>query len=149
MNAAHTHDVQHGDTHADAARLRAESDAFQAHLGQLAELEDRKRALSPSEPEFIALAVEVEQLAAIVLADARGQTELGDRAHRDGVTTPIIEVPDDLTAQQILVEWRAAERQLVAADPASDEAREMRATVDAYRRAYQVVFEKSRGTSTS
>src|SRR5690348_4393000 len=80
-----------------AAGLRAESDQFHAHLQRLAELEDRKRELSPVDPDFVSLAREVEDLAASVLADARGQTEFGVAAHQEGVETPIVDVPEDAT----------------------------------------------------
>lgn len=126
-----------------AAGLRAESDQFHAHLDRLVELEDEKRELSPIDPAFVALAQEIEQLAATVLADAHGQTEVGEAAHRDGVVTPIVEVPDDATEAEILSRWRAAERQLAAAASA-DEARQLRATIEAYRRAYQTLFEQLR-----
>ncbi len=130
----------------DAARLRAESDAFQAHLERLSELEVEKRHMSPSDPGFVTLALEVEQLAATVLKDARGQTDIGQAAHLDGIATPIVDVPDSLTAVQILAQWREAERQLADESPSSDRARELRATIDAYRRAYQRVFRAKTGS---
>ena len=145
MDGAHTAEVDGevgSDAANDAARLRAESDAFQAHLERLNELEVEKRQMAPSDPGFVTLALEVEQLAATVLNDARGQTELGQAAHLDGITMPIVDVPDSLTAVQILAQWRDSERQLADESPSSDRARELRAQIDAYRRAYQGVFKR-------
>jgi hypothetical protein len=127
----------------DAARLSAESAQFQAHLTRLSELEDRKRELSPTDPEFVVLARDIEDLAGALLGDARGQTQLGEAAHQDGVSTPIVDVPDTLTAVQILAQWREAERELDGEPTASARARELRMAIDAYRRAYQRVFDQT------
>lgn len=126
----------------DAVKLRAESDTFRAHLERLTELEDQKRRLPPTDPAFMALAVEVERLAETVLADARGQTSIGADAHVDGVTTPIEEVPPELSAVQILEGWRASERRLAELPADSEEARRARHQRDAYRRAYQAAFDR-------
>jgi hypothetical protein len=120
--------------------LRAESDTFVAQLERLADLEHTKRDIPPSDPRFLALAVEVEQAAKALLADARGQTELGDAAHTAGLSVPITAIPPGMSAAQIIVGWRDTERQLATMDPASDEAREARLMIDAYRRAYQAAF---------
>jgi hypothetical protein len=129
----------------DAIKLRAESDTFRAHLDRLTELEDQKRRLAPSDPAFIALAIEVERLAETVLADARGQTSIGAEAHVDGVATPIDEVPADLSALEILERWRASERRLEQLDPNSEEGRREGHQRDAYRRAYQAAFDRRLG----
>ena len=96
--------------------------------------------MAPSDPGFVTLVLEVEQPASIVLHDAKGQTEIGQEAQLDGITTAIKDVPDTLTAMQILAQWRELERQLAGESPASDRARELRAQIDAYLRAYQRVF---------
>jgi hypothetical protein len=127
-------------TISDAAALRADSDAFRANLERLWELEDRKRQLAPTDPEFVALAVDVERLAEALLEDARAQKSAGTDAHVDGLTTPIEQVPADLSALQILDRWRASERALVALTPGSKEARAEEARSEAYRRAYQALF---------
>jgi len=128
----------------DAARLSAESEQFQAHLERLGELEEEKRTLSPVDPSFVALAREIEDLAAALLTDARGQTEYGEAAHEDGIETPIDAVPETLTAVQILAQWREAERDLAAEPVGSPRARELRVAIDAYRRAYQRVFDRTK-----
>ncbi len=109
-------------------------------LDRLAELENRKREVPPSDPRFLALAVEVEAAAKALLEDARGQTELGDAAHVAGIESPIVSIPADLSASQLIAGWRDEERKLVALDPASDDARTSRLMIDAYRRAYQALF---------
>ncbi len=123
-----------------AAGLRAESDTFVAQLERLGELEDRKRDLPPSDPRFLALSVEVEEAARALLADAQGQTELGDAAHLAGVDAPIASIPANLSAAQIIVSWREEERRLASLDAASEEAGTSRLMIDAYRRAYQALF---------
>jgi hypothetical protein len=129
-----------GTPQATAAALAANSDTFMVQLERLAELEQRKRDLPPNDPRFVALAVEVEDAAKALLQDARDQTALGDVAHAAGLSVPIVEVPNDLTAAQIIAEWRDVERRLSSLPPASDEAREARLMIDAYRRAYQAAF---------
>jgi hypothetical protein len=126
------------------ASVRAESDTFVAQLERLHELETAKRELAPTDPRFLALAVQVEDAAKALLEDARGQTELGDRAHASGMDVPIKQVPPDLSATEILAAWRDLERRVLALDPASDEAGEMRMMIDAYRRAYQSAFDEVR-----
>jgi hypothetical protein len=44
--------------------------------------------------------------------------------------------PGRLSLVEILAGWRAAERELARLDPASEEARRARLTIDAYRRDY-------------
>jgi hypothetical protein len=128
----------------DAAKLRAESDLFGAHLERLAELEERKRSVAPNDPAFLDLAAQVEQLAQSVLDDARKQSEIGADAHQSGVSTPIEDISPELTAYEIVDAWRAAERRLGALDPGSADAQRERALIDRYRRAYQTAFERDR-----
>jgi hypothetical protein len=126
------------------AELRAESDTFVAQLQRLMELEAEKRDTPPTDPRFLGLAVEVEDAAAALLVDARGQTELGDAAHAAGITDPIAVISPNLSALELISAWRDAERKLSALAPRSDEARSLRLTIDAYRRAYQATFKERR-----
>jgi hypothetical protein len=130
------------------AELRAESDTFVAQLQRLAELENEKRDTPPTDPRFLGLAVEVEDAAAALLNDARGQTALGDAAHAAGVSDPITLISPDLSAIELISSWRAAERRLADLPPRSDEARSLRLTIDAYRRAYQSTFKAHRDRSS-
>lgn len=125
-----------------AGGLRAESDTFVAQLERLGELEDRKRDIPPSDPRFLALSVEVEEAARALLADAEGQTRLGDDAHVAGIDLPIASIDPNLSAAQLMVGWRNEERKLASFDAGSDEARASRLMIDAYRRAYQALFKK-------
>lgn len=122
-------------------KLRAESDVFVSQLDHLYELEQQKRALSPTDPRFVGLALEVEQAAKALLDDARGQTKLGDEAHVAGVQAPIADIPQNLTASELISGWREAERRLAGLDASSDDARSARVLIEAYRRAYHQLFE--------
>jgi hypothetical protein len=130
-----------------AAELRAESDTFVAQLDRLIELESQKREMPPSDPRFVSLAVQVEDAAAALLDDARGQTTLGDAAHTVGLEDPIAVISPNLSAIELISAWRDAERKLSALPPGSDEARGLRLMIDAYRRAYQTVFQDLRDRS--
>lgn len=130
-----------------AEALRAESDTFVAQLERLAELEQAKRELPPSDPRFLALAVQVEDAAKALFQDAREQTALGESAHVAGVDAPIEQIPADLSAMQIIAAWRDAERRLVGLAASSQEADQLRLMIDAYRRAYQKTFAERRGES--
>jgi hypothetical protein len=126
------------------AELRAESDTFVAQLQRLMELEAEKRDTPPTDPRFLGLAVEVEDAAAALLVDARGQTALGDEAHAAGLSDPIAVISPNLSAIELISAWRDAERNLSALAPRSDEARSLRLMTDAYRRAYQATFRERR-----
>jgi hypothetical protein len=130
-----------------AAELRAESDTFVAQLQRLIDLESEKRDMVPSDPRFVSLAVQVEDAAAALLEDARGQTALGDAAHNVGLADPIAVISPNLSAIELISAWRDAERTLSALPPRSEEARSLRLMIDAYRRAYQAVFQELRDRS--
>jgi hypothetical protein len=130
------------------AKLRAESDTFVAQLQRLIELENEKRETPPTDPRFLGLAVEVEDAAAALLEDAREQTELGDAAHGADLPDPIAAIPPNLSAVQLISAWRDAERELADLPARSDDARALRLTIDAYRRAYQATFKERRERSS-
>jgi hypothetical protein len=130
------------------AKLRAESDTFVAQLQRLLELEAEKRNTPPTDPRFVGLAIEVEEAASALLDDARGQIALGDAASAAGVSDPIAVISPDLSAIQLISGWRDAERKLAGLPPRSDEARNLRLTIDAYRRAYQATFKERRNRSS-
>ena len=58
--------------------LRATSDAVQADAERVAELEARKRALDPSDPEVDRLSSEIEDLAHRLSRKATAERELSD-----------------------------------------------------------------------
>jgi hypothetical protein len=137
-----------------AAELRRASDEFMQRLDRLHELESRKRELPPSEPEFIRLAREVEDLAQALLHTSGQQLELaeevGDAAKTsDGVVDlPIRESPPKRDAVAILADWRAAERRLAAAAAGSADEREARADAEKLRDEYRRITAPTPGDGT-
>jgi hypothetical protein len=133
----------------DASReLRTSSDALLDDLAMLAGLEQEKRSLSPGSPRLVALAEEIEQLAARVLGQSRRQRSLSEtvsdlaRAGR-GTTKPSIEeTPREI--HLILADWREAERQASEAAPGSEQAREAEAAIDRLRDEYRAAHEFAR-----
>jgi hypothetical protein len=124
------------------AKLRAESDTIMAQLQRLLELEAEKRDMPPTNPRFVGLAIEVEDAASALLDDARGQIALGEAANAAGVNEPIAVISPNLSAVELISAWREAERKLADLPPRSEEARSLRLTIDAYRRAYQATFKE-------
>jgi hypothetical protein len=132
------------DTPADhAAGLRRASDQFMQRLDRLYELESRKRELPPDQPEFVRLAREIEDLARALLYSGGQQVELAEEVHADiksgetMVDQPIRETPPRRDAVIVLAEWRAAERDLAAAQPGSQAERQAREAVDRLRTEYR------------
>jgi hypothetical protein len=110
--------------------LRAASDGFLMLLEEAQIRERRKREMGPDDPRFPGLAEEIRQVAEQLLEVSIEQERLAHKAQTVGDTTaqdlpPIatIEEPEDLSA--ILDEWRAIDRQLATAEPASPEAIEL------------------------
>jgi hypothetical protein len=128
-----------------AANLRRASDTFMQRLDRLYELESRKRELPPDQAEFVRLAREIEDLARALLHSGGQQVELAEEVHADiksGETTvdqPIRETPPRRDAVIVLAEWRAAERDLAAAKPGSQEERHAREAVDRLRAEYRKI----------
>jgi len=119
-----------------------------AQLQRLLELEAEKRDTPPTDPRFVGLAIEVEDAASALLDDARGQIALGDAASAAGVSDPIAVISPDLSAIQLISAWRDAERKLSDLPPRAEEARSLRLTIDACRRAYQATFKERRKRSS-
>lgn len=132
--------------------LRSASDELLQRLDRLRELELEKRRLQPGTPRFVAVADEVEKLAASLLTKSAEQEHLGEEAvrarHATGVLTrPIEKVAPPREVGAILSEWREAERRLAAAHPGTAEHREAQADVQRlrteYREAYNAVSNDS------
>ena len=119
--------------------LSAESAAFLGQLEQLYELEQRKRAVGPSDPLFQVIATQVEDAVRLLLDRAERQVALGTDPE---TVTPIREVPADATAEQVLRQWREVERQLAERDRDSASIRDLRLQADALRRAYQELYRR-------
>jgi len=133
-----------------AAGLRRASDEFMQRLDRLYELESRKRELPPDQAEFIRLAREIEDLSRALLFAGGQQVELAEEVHADikegetVVDQPIRDTPPKRDAVAVLAEWRAAERQLAAAAPATSDEREAKAEVNRLREEYRRITTSTR-----
>lgn len=132
--------------------LRATSDSLLRALDELHDLEARKREVPTGTETFLDLARRVEELSIEVLRrtereaslaeDMRERTEAGAPTGR-----PINAIPDaDRPLATILAEWRAAERTLASADPASMEASAAAADVRHLREEYRMAHERRKQT---
>jgi len=133
------------------SELRQASDRLMADLARLAELESAKRQATPGTPEFVALARQVESLAAQLLGTSRRQSDLAsttqtvsDAGIVDAPLTPIEDVPASREPHAVLSEWREAERRLAELDGASADAATLRADVERLRDEYRRSFEARR-----
>ncbi len=112
------------DTRRAQSRLRGASETLLRDLELLRSLEEEKRTLPPGSARFQEIALEIQQLAAKVLESSSVQREvgvqIGEAMDASARSTPI----DELTRlpQEILSDWRDAERRAGAAAPRSPEA---------------------------
>lgn len=125
--------------------LRQVSDDLMADLLRLQELEETKRSLSPDDPLLIDLAEEVERIADRVLGASREQRSIAETASAlvqtgdpDAPSRSIDDTPRPL--QEILVDWRDAERALADAAPGSPEAAMAGADAARFRVEYQRTY---------
>jgi hypothetical protein len=132
-------------------RLRGASDSLLEGLDRLAQLEETKRGLTPGTPAFVKAAAEVTQLAHELLQASALEERLA--AHtvelRVAGSAALPEQPiEDMAPRDladILVDWRAAERQLAEAAPGSPEAVSLAATVSRLRDEYQRAHDAEAG----
>ena len=134
----------------DATRdgLRGASDGLLVAIQHVDRLERKKRVVLPTDPGFPELAREVRVAAAAVLELATDEEAEANEiaAHQADAALPTIEAsppPESLTG--ILVEWRAVERRLEAADPTSPEAARLMEEFEALRDRYAVALKAYRG----
>ena len=132
-----------------AEELRAASDGVIQDLEVMSAIEAHKRSLEPGDPQLVELSQRVEALAARLLDDSSRQrrlTEIGNEKVEAGVATApeasIEETPRPIA--DILAEWRAAERQLAAAEPGSAAALEAETLSDHLRQEYRRAYEAHR-----
>lgn len=105
--------------------LRGASDGLLIAIREVDAKERRKRGMLPADPGFVALARDVRLAAEEVLRLAREEeTRATETSGSEmAVDLPTIEAsPLRPDLAEILAQWRAVERQLEAADPASAEA---------------------------
>jgi hypothetical protein len=127
------------DARIDRDVLRGASDGLLLAIREVEARENLKRGVRPSDPEFAPLAREVRIAAEAVLTLAREEEAGAEEAsaERAGAGLPSInDSPPRPVLAQILDEWRAVERRLAAADPASSEAHELMADFETQRDRY-------------
>ena len=125
----------------DATRdaLRGASDGLLIAIREIDAREHMKRGMRPGDPDFAPLAREVRIAAEAVLVLAREEEARAVDTSRSagGAVLPTINEsrpPQDLAG--ILDEWRAVERRLEAAEPASPEARQLMVEFETLRDRY-------------
>lgn len=129
--------------------LRATSDRLLADIEALEVLEQRKRELTPGDPQLLDLASAVEDIARRVLGSSVRQRELSAVAHEVAATdphapeaTPIAETPREI--HLILADWRNAERRARELPDGSPEAQAAQAEVDQFRDEYRAAHDSAR-----
>ena len=132
--------------------LRAASDGLLESLGQLHDLEMKKREATPGSTDFVALSRAVEAAAREVLAKSARQTDVAVETvaavetvgEPDISRKPIEAMEPGRDPAAILAEWREAERRLAVASPGSDPFREAANDIDRLRAEYQAAFDAHR-----
>ena len=128
-------------------KRRATSDQLLDDLERLRELEIQKRQVTPGSEEFVGLAKAVEDLAHRVLGSSIEQLQLAAEAaralERGGEPEPPIAAAPARDMQDILSDWREAERARAAAAGTPNEAGE-EARVRRFRDEYQQSFANRR-----
>jgi hypothetical protein len=125
--------------------LRATSDNMLRRLDRLRELELEKRKLEPGSDRFIRIARDIERLAAMVLNNTQEQEQLAQataavQESADVALPPIEQVTPLRDIQQILNEWREAERRLAAASAGTPDHLEAQAAVHRLRAEYRQTY---------
>ena len=127
--------------------LRDTSDSLMRALDQLRDLESAKRDEPTGSQTFVQLAERIEDLAIDVLRRTEREASLAEdmqerREAGGGVGRPINKVPaSSRELATILDEWRAAERRLAAADPATPDSSAAAADVRRLREEYRIAHE--------
>jgi hypothetical protein len=119
--------------------LRGASDGLLIAIREVDARERMKRGVRPGRPEFAPLATAVRVAAEAVLMLARQEEERAQEASGTaaGAALPTInESPPVSDLAAILAEWRAVERELDAAEPASAESRRLMERFETLRTQY-------------
>ncbi len=123
--------------------LRGASDGLLIAIREVDARERMKRGVRPADPRFAPLAREVRVAAEEVLRLAREEEARADgtsgEATAAGLST-IDATPPRTDLGDILAEWRAVERRLEAADPASAEADGLMKEFEVLRDRYAAVL---------
>jgi hypothetical protein len=125
--------------------LRTTSDALLRDLDALTQLEEEKRLTPQGDARLVDIATRVEELARRVLEESRHQAQLTEVANREAARGDAPASATIATAHRnlndILAEWRAAEREVQSAEEDSVAAIEARARADHLRDEYRVAFD--------
>jgi len=119
--------------------LRGASDGLLLAIREVEARERMKRGVPPADPGFAPLAREVRIAAEAVLVLARQEEARADETsgHRSATGLPTINAsPSPADLARILADWRAVERRLEAAEPASREAQGLMQQFEALRDQY-------------
>ena len=133
------------DTNAQDA-LRGASDGLLIAIREVDARERIKRGVRPADPSFAPLAREVRIAAEAVLQLAREEEAYADAAagSESAAALPTINAsPPRADLAEILAEWRAVERRLEAAEPASTEAQALLDEFEALRHRYALALRES------
>jgi hypothetical protein len=130
--------------------LRGASDGLLIAIREVDARERMKRGVSPGDPQFRDLAREVRLAAETLLFLARQEEDKAEETSGTavGAALPTINAspsPPDLAS--ILEEWRAVERRLDAAEPASEESELLMRQFEALRAQYAEGLEAHRRRS--
>ena len=123
--------------------LRGASDGLLIAIREVDARERMKRGVRPSDPDFAPLAREVRVAAEEVLRLAREEEARAEEASGTGTAAgqpTINETPPRPVLEEILADWRAVERRLEAAEPASAEADELMIEFERLRDRYAAVL---------
>jgi hypothetical protein len=121
--------------------LRASSDEFMVRLALIEEMETQKRLVRPEDPTFPELAAQIRVAVESLLDHAEQQVELSDAAHQlHDARLPIELIPEGVSAAELLMRWREAERVLESVQSGSPEFLGARLNVETHRRAYNKIF---------
>ena len=127
--------------------LRGASDGLLMAIREVDARERLKRGVRPADPGFAPLAREVRLAAEELLRLAREEEARADEASGldAAAAMPTINatIPKPALAE-ILAEWRAVERRLDAADPASAESEQLMAEFETLRDRYARAMRESR-----
>lgn len=128
--------------------LAATSDKLYEILGQLRDVEARKRRHQPGSAEFIELAHEAERLSRIVFRWTEFQADIAEdspaaRARGEMSGRPIDEL-EPRRLDRILADWREAELRLSQAKPDAPEARDASRRIERLREEYRMLQDRLR-----
>ena len=134
---------------ADRARevLRGASDGLLIAIREVDARERMKRGVSPGDPQFRVLAREVRRAAETLLYLARQEESKAEETAATSIAAELPTInastpPPDLA--RILDEWRAVERRLEAAEPASAESEQLMRQFEELRARYAEALEAHR-----